>query len=103
MRAQRSRQAVMATAVAGFLGVAVAGCTGNSPHPQASMATVPSGTATAIPSVAQPAASPAGGAPTVVARVPPDAGLTLGQNVTVELTPGRIHLFEREQGERIVA
>ena len=65
MRAQRSRQAVIATAVAGFLGVAVAGCSGNSPHPQASMASVPSGTATAIPSVANPAASPSGGAPTV--------------------------------------
>ena len=40
---------------------------------------------------------------TIVARVAPDAGLQLGQNVTAELTPGRIHLFEREQGERIVA
>jgi multiple sugar transport system ATP-binding protein len=40
---------------------------------------------------------------TVVARVAPDAGLQLGQTVTAELTPGRIHLFEREQGERIVA
>jgi multiple sugar transport system ATP-binding protein len=39
----------------------------------------------------------------VVARVAPDAGLQLGQNVTVELLPDRIHLFEREQGERIVA
>jgi ABC-type sugar transport system ATPase subunit len=45
----------------------------------------------------------AAGDATVVARVPPDAGLSLGQNVTVELTPGRVHLFEREQGERIVA
>jgi ABC-type sugar transport system ATPase subunit len=40
---------------------------------------------------------------TVVARVAPDAGLALGQTVTAELTPGRIHLFEREHGERIVA
>jgi ABC-type sugar transport system ATPase subunit len=45
----------------------------------------------------------ASGDATVVARVAPDAGLTLGQNVTVELRPDRIHLFEREQGERIVA
>ena len=40
---------------------------------------------------------------TIVARVAPDLGLTLGQNVTAELTPGRVHLFEREHGERIVA
>jgi multiple sugar transport system ATP-binding protein len=40
---------------------------------------------------------------TIVARVPPDAGLTIGQTVTAELTSGRIHLFEREQGERIIA
>ena len=46
--------------------------------------------------------SPTGDA-TVVARVAPDAGLAIGQTVTAELTPGRIHLFEREQGERIVA
>jgi ABC-type sugar transport system ATPase subunit len=44
----------------------------------------------------------AAGDATVVARVAPDAGLQLGQTVTAELTPGRIHLFEREQGERIV-
>ena len=40
---------------------------------------------------------------TIVARVAPDAGLKLGQTITAELTPGRIHLFEREHGERIVA
>ena len=32
----------------------------------------------------------------------PMRACSLGQNVTAELTPGRIHLFEREQGERIV-
>ena len=46
--------------------------------------------------------SPTGDA-TIVARVAPDAGLAIGQTVTAELTPGRIHLFEREHGERIVA
>ena len=45
----------------------------------------------------------AAGDATVVARVAPDAGLQLGQTVKAELLPGRIHLFEREQGERIVA
>ncbi|MBM4409094.1 MAG: ABC transporter ATP-binding protein, partial [Chloroflexi bacterium] len=45
----------------------------------------------------------AAGESTIVARVPPDAGLQIGQNVRAELLPGRIHLFEREHGERIVA
>ena len=44
----------------------------------------------------------AAGDATVVARVAPDAGLKLGQTVNAELSPGRIHLFEREHGERIV-
>jgi ABC-type sugar transport system ATPase subunit len=44
----------------------------------------------------------ASGDATIVARVAPDSGLELGQNVTAELLPGRIHLFEREHGERIV-
>ena len=44
----------------------------------------------------------AAGDATVVARVAPDAGLQLGQTVNAELIPGRIHLFEREHGERIV-
>ncbi len=44
----------------------------------------------------------AAGDATIVARVAPDAGLALGQTVTAELLPGRIHVFEREQGERIV-
>lgn len=42
MRAQRSRRAIIATAVTGFLGIAVAGCAGSSPQPQASIAVVPS-------------------------------------------------------------
>jgi multiple sugar transport system ATP-binding protein len=44
----------------------------------------------------------AAGDATVVARVAPDAGLKIGQTVNAELLPGRIHLFEREHGERIV-
>ena len=68
MRAQRSRRAVIATTVAGLLGIAVAGCTGNSPQPQASMATVPStaGSADGIsagPSGGTSAGSSAGAAP----------------------------------------
>jgi hypothetical protein len=60
MPAQRSRQAVIVAAVAGFLGIAVAGCSGSSPHPQASMATVPSTATTAVPSGATSAGSSAG-------------------------------------------
>ena len=60
MRAQRCRRASVAMGVAGFLGIAVAGCTGNSPHPQTSMATVPSTTGSAIPSGATSAGSSAG-------------------------------------------
>ena len=44
----------------------------------------------------------AAGDATIVARIAPDAGIALGQTVTAELLPGRIHVFEREQGERIV-
>jgi len=40
---------------------------------------------------------------TIVARVGPDLPLELGQVVTAELVPDRIHLFERETGERISA
>ena len=39
---------------------------------------------------------------TVVARVAPDTGLRIGEDVQASLTPGRIHLFEREQGQRII-
>ena len=39
---------------------------------------------------------------TVVARVAPDTGLRFGEHVQASLTPGRIHLFEREQGQRII-
>ena len=44
----------------------------------------------------------AAGDSTIVARVAPDAGVQLGQTVTAEMLPGRIHLFERERGERII-
>jgi hypothetical protein len=39
---------------------------------------------------------------TVVARVAPDAGLRIGESVQASLTPGRIHLFERATGQRII-
>ena len=39
---------------------------------------------------------------TVVARVAPDAGLTIGESVQASLAPGRIHLFDRERGQRII-
>jgi hypothetical protein len=58
MRAQRSRPAVIATGVAGFLVIAAAGCMGNSPHPQASMAVVPSTATSAGPSAGDSVASP---------------------------------------------
>ena len=44
----------------------------------------------------------AAGDATIVARVAPDAGLQIGQQVKAEMLPGRIHLFERERGERII-
>ena len=44
----------------------------------------------------------AAGDATIVARVAPDAGLVIGQNVRAELVAGRVHLFERERGERII-
>ncbi len=49
MRAQRSRRAAIATTIAGFLAIALAGCTGNSPQPQASMAVAPSTANSAAP------------------------------------------------------
>ena len=39
---------------------------------------------------------------TVVARVAPDVRLEIGQTVHAELTPGRVHLFDRELGGRII-
>ena len=60
MRAQRCRRAVFATGVAGFLGIAVAGCSGNSPQPQASMAAVPSTGSSAIPAGGSSTGSSAG-------------------------------------------
>jgi len=62
MRALRSRKAVFATGLAGFLGIAVAGCAGNSPHPQASMIVMPS-TATSIAVGASPGGSSAAAVP----------------------------------------
>ncbi len=44
----------------------------------------------------------AAGDATIVARVAPDAGLQIGQQVQAELVAGRIHLFERDRGERII-
>ena len=39
---------------------------------------------------------------TVVARVAPDVRLEIGQTVHAVLTPGRVHLFDRELGGRII-
>jgi multiple sugar transport system ATP-binding protein len=44
----------------------------------------------------------AAGDATVVARVAPDVRLEIGQAVQASLAPGRIHLFDREGGLRIV-
>ena len=43
------------------------------------------------------------GPSTIVARAAPDIDVTLGQNVRAELTPGRVHLFDLESGNRLVA
>ena len=43
------------------------------------------------------------GRSTVVARAAPDVDVALGQTVRAELTAGRIHLFDLETGDRIVA
>ena len=39
---------------------------------------------------------------TVVARVAPDVRLEIGQTVHATLAPGRVHLFDRELGGRII-
>jgi multiple sugar transport system ATP-binding protein len=39
---------------------------------------------------------------TVVARVAPDVKLEIGQVVGAMLVPGRVHLFDREGGQRII-
>jgi len=44
----------------------------------------------------------AAGDATVVARVAPDVRLEIGQAVQATLAPGRVHLFDREGGQRIV-
>ena len=44
----------------------------------------------------------ASGDATVVARVAPDFRLAIGQAVQATLAPGRVHLFDREGGQRII-
>jgi len=44
----------------------------------------------------------AAGDATVVARVAPDVRLEIGQSVQATLAPGRVHLFDREGGHRII-
>jgi multiple sugar transport system ATP-binding protein len=44
----------------------------------------------------------ASGDATVVARVAPDFHLEIGQSVQATLAPGRVHLFDREGGQRII-
>ena len=39
---------------------------------------------------------------TVVARVAPDVHLKIGQSVQATVAPGRVHLFDREGGQRII-
>ena len=43
------------------------------------------------------------GEATIVARAAPDFDVTLGQPVRASLTPSRIHLFDLETGDRLVA
>jgi multiple sugar transport system ATP-binding protein len=43
------------------------------------------------------------GPSTIVARAAPDIDVSLGQNVRAELAPGRVHLFDLESGNRLVA
>jgi multiple sugar transport system ATP-binding protein len=43
------------------------------------------------------------GPASIVGRIQPDLPLELGQTVRAELAPGRIHLFERGNGDRINA
>jgi ABC-type sugar transport system ATPase subunit len=44
----------------------------------------------------------ASGDATVVARVAPDVRLEIGQTVEASIAPGRIHVFDREGGQRII-
>jgi multiple sugar transport system ATP-binding protein len=44
----------------------------------------------------------ASGDATVVARVAPDFRLEIGQSVEATIAPGRIHVFDREGGQRII-
>jgi multiple sugar transport system ATP-binding protein len=43
------------------------------------------------------------GGATIVARAAPDIDVTLGKSVRAEIAPNRIHLFDVESGNRIVA
>jgi multiple sugar transport system ATP-binding protein len=43
----------------------------------------------------------AAGPATIVGRIHPDLPIELGQLVRAEMSPSRVHLFERETGERI--
>lgn len=75
-RAQRCRRAVIATGVAGFLGIAVAGCAAGPSRPQATLAVVPSA-ASATPPVASAAApGAASSAPSPGTAGCPAAGAT---------------------------
>jgi hypothetical protein len=58
MRAHAFRRAVLVTVSAVFVGIAAAGCGGSSPHPVASMAVIPSGTASGASPVASAAPTP---------------------------------------------
>jgi multiple sugar transport system ATP-binding protein len=44
----------------------------------------------------------AAGDATVVARVAPDVGLAIGESVQATVAPGRVHLFDRVGGQRII-
>ena len=44
----------------------------------------------------------AAGDATIVARVAPDVGLTIGDTVQAAIPPGRVHLFDRDGGQRII-
>ena len=84
MKAQLSQRAVLAAAVAGFLGISVAGCTASSPQPQASIANPPS-TASSAGSSSGTSAGSSGGSSTGGATAPTAeaAGCSAAGAVTV--------------------
>ena len=102
MRARRSRRAVIAAAVAGFLAVAAAGCAGNSPQPQASMAVVPSSTVPGAAASAAPGAASA--APTAGASLSSGAGSCPATGATAVSSAGALAgaLSSARPGEVIV-